>query len=102
MPADTPSYRLEVRYYHRPYYPDCDELSGNAYVCVQVVPPGVEPLSVLNRSHAKKRGIQLHYIGTGNGKCWGPQSGLGQAIARAEAFIAAHCGPATPADLRRD
>jgi len=37
----------------------------DTYVAVQVVPLGVEPLSVLNRSHAALRGIKLLYCGEG-------------------------------------
>lgn len=58
------------------------------YVAVQIVPEGVEKLSVLNRSHAAKRGIVIHYFGQGYHNHAGPRSGLGIAIQRAKEFIA--------------
>ncbi len=39
--------------------------SPDTYVTVQVVPHGVTPLTTLNHSHAKRRGIQLVYCGEG-------------------------------------
>lgn len=61
----------------------------DTYVAVQCVPDGVEPLTVLNTTAAAKRGITIKRFGTGYIKHDGPRSMLGQAIAAAEAYIAA-------------
>lgn len=37
----------------------------DTYVAVQIVPEGQEPLTVLNRYHAAKRGIEIKYFGEG-------------------------------------
>ena len=37
----------------------------DTYVAVQIVPDGVEPLRVLNRAVAAKRGIKIVYCGEG-------------------------------------
>ena len=47
--------------------PDC-------YCAVQVVPQGVEPLKVLRRDHAAKRGIDIIYVGEAYGEFQGPKS----------------------------
>lgn len=47
--------------------PDC-------YIAVQVVPDGVEPLKVLRRDHAAKRGIEIIYVGEAYSNRRGPRS----------------------------
>ncbi len=37
----------------------------DTYVAVQIIPEGVTPLTVLNRSNATKRGIRIVYCGEG-------------------------------------
>ena len=59
----------------------------DTYVAVQIVPDNVEPLYALNQKVAAKRGIKLVYFGEGYHKHSGKRSMLGQAIARAQAFI---------------
>jgi len=56
----------------------------DTYVTVQVVPEGVKPLKVLNRSVAVKRGIKLIYCGEGySTRCETTRSALGAAISEA-------------------
>jgi hypothetical protein len=48
---------------------------GPGYYCaVQVVPKGVEPLKVLRRDHAEKRGIEIIYVGEAYGEFKGTRS----------------------------
>lgn len=60
----------------------------DTYVAVQVVPPGVVRLKVLNHTFAKQRGIRIKYFGEGYEQHTGPRSALGQAIAAARAYAA--------------
>jgi len=57
----------------------------DTYVMVQVVPDGVNRLTVLNRKVAAKRGIELIYCGEGyHDRQKTPRSMLNQAMANAE------------------
>lgn len=48
---------------------------GPDYYCaVQVVPKGVQPLKVLRHDHARKRGIEIIYVGEAYGEFQGPRS----------------------------
>lgn len=55
----------------------------DTYVAVQYVPVGIEPLKVLNRAVAAKRGIEIRYIGEGYRNRIGQTSMLGRAIQEA-------------------
>ncbi len=63
-------------------------LRGRNYVAVQIVPAGIEPLSVLKRARAEKSGIKIVYVGEGYRERNGPHSSFGHAIAAAKAYIA--------------
>lgn len=60
----------------------------DTYVAVQIVPPGAEALKSLNESVARKRGIEIRYIGEGYSEHRGPRSMLGRAHAAAERIAA--------------
>jgi hypothetical protein len=62
---------------------------GRNYIAVQIVPPGVEPLRILNLARAEKHGIEIVYIGEGYRERNGRRSSYGKAIAAAKAYIAA-------------
>ena len=60
----------------------------DTYVAVQIVPDGVAPLFYLNSAAAARRGITIKYFCEGYHEYRGKRSQLGQALARAQAFIA--------------
>lgn len=85
--ADRERYILEVRSQHSRGAGNGRFGGPDTYVAVQIVPPGVEPLRVLNRKVAARRGIKIVYFGDGYSQHKGPRSLLGQAIVAAKAFI---------------
>ena len=66
-------------------FPRC---GPDRYVAVQVVPDGVQPLTVLRSDVAKKRGIEIIHCGEGYRQHTGPRSSLGMAIAEAKSLAA--------------
>lgn len=65
-------------------WPKC---GPDTYVAVQVVPDNVKPLTYLNSSVARKRGIRIKYFGEGYGNRNGDNSMLGKAITKASKFV---------------
>ena len=64
----------------------------DTYVAIQYVPDDVAPLTYLNRSAAKRRGIVIEYVGEGYRNRTGPTSSLGQAMAEARERVREHNG----------
>lgn len=62
-------------------FPKC---GPDRYVAVQVVPDGVQPLTVLRSDVAKKRGIEIIHCGEGYRQHTGPRSAFGQALESAK------------------
>lgn len=67
-------------------------LSGkpDAYVAVQLVPEGVNPLIVLREDSARKRGIKIIRCGDYYTKSTGPRSNYAKAMADAQRIVEKH------------
>jgi len=59
----------------------------NKYVAVQIVPDDVKPLTVLNDSIARKRGIVIIRCGEGYHNRTGPNSMYGKALRKAQNIV---------------
>lgn len=82
-------YILEVRTHQYASQNSRGFCGPDAYVAVQIVPDGVEPLlEVLDPLEAARRGIEIRGFGEGYSYSDGPRSRLAKAIDRAERFIA--------------
>ena len=62
----------------------------DAYVAVQLVPEGVNPLIVLREDSARKRGIKIIRCGDYYTKSTGPRSNYAKAMADAQRIVEKH------------
>lgn len=64
------------------------KVGPDRYVAVQIVPDGIEPLTVLRSDVAAKRGIEIVNCGEGYRQHTGPRSSFGKALAKAKELAA--------------